>query len=325
MPPSGSNNQAINDMIQSFGTANPQDPVFSVQQDPTYQQAPVYTPPVQPQQQAPQNQQQFPQYGQPQQPQNPAGQQSVQQQPGQQQMQPQVPQIPQGPWPEYPITTPQLPTQQQDQTPAWAQQILQAMQQGGQNQQPSGQAPQVQQPRDSDAWSDQNRPRSWSEMQKAIQETAEKIADQKLVAAQTQAQQVDAEARERNLQAQAMIDQTENQLRQYGFLPPITNPVDPNDPGVAAQRELEHYAVSIKSNDLFATATTLKALHDSGMYFDTQSNSLKRRNSQSAAARAPIFGGSPSAATAQQSGPTHGQLATMSMDQLFQHGMANNQ
>lgn len=341
-----STDQAIANMVQSFDQGQPAD-MFT--QAPQYQpaaQQPVYQQPqMQPGPQMPQQPMQL-------QPQSPGGQPSVvqflpetapqqpqqpvyqqPQIPGQMPQQPQVPQLPQGPQPAYSYITPppvQIPGQpgQQQQQPAWAQELIQNVQQLQQQpgqQQPGGQQPAVQ-PGQGDTWSDTRRPTSWTEMQQAIQAEAQRVSQQTLNQWQQQQNQTQQQTQAEMDAAQTAIDQTEMQLRQYGYLPQIANPMDPNDAGIMATRELESFAIANNSNNLFAAATTLKALHDTGMFFDVYQKRLIRRGSQTVAAQAPIAGASPSISPiVSQQGPTYGQMAGMSIDQLVNAGMNNIQ
>lgn len=304
------------------------------QQQPQYQmppQAAIYAQPApasqgqgQPQYQQP-GQQQQPQYQMPYQQQPLPYQQPVYQQqqqpPAPQHQQPGQQQQPTGPQPEYPMVVPgQMPMQNQE-VPAWAAgltQTVQELQQQVQNQ-----------PQGGDDWPD--RPKTWGGLKQAIQTEAQKIAQEHIKTYQDQ-QTTAAQQQEQAMQAaNQQIDSALGNLRNGGFLPIVANPTDPNDVGKIAERELIAYAVSTGGQDaqsLLRAAPTLKALHDSGVYFDFTRNTLVRRGSQSAAAGAPIAGASPSFGNAgggQQAAPTNRQIANMSMDQLMAMGMTLNQ
>lgn len=242
-----------------------------------------------------------------------------QQQPDPNQQQP-------GQFTEQPPQPQQPPAQQQqqqnnDQPPSWAnglvekvesleEQLGQVVQQPPQQQQPTQQQQQ-------EGW----RPRSFEDIDKRIEERAQEISTKQMEAWQEQQRQ-QAEAQEKARQeADKHIDGQLEELRQNNVLPPVQNQYDPNDPGRQAQTELIAYAVNQGTDNLVAAAQSLQAHHQSGYYFDRTKNGLVRRGSQTAAAQAPIAGASPSVTGGNaQQGPTMGDIATKSLDQLMAEG-----
>lgn len=336
-----SNDQAIASMIGSFSQGSQSDDVFGAPgQQQQYQQAGGYQgyqiaqptlPPAPVQQQQfgqPQYQQQIP--GQmPQQPylqpgvQMPQQGQPQHQQPGQMQMQPV--QQPQGPLPQYQMQVPQIPVQPvQPQQPQQQQQLTQEQIQQiiAQYAQQAGQ----QQPQPGDDWPD--RPTTWGGLRKTTEQIALEKAQEVLKGHLEQQAQAENEKRAQLAQGEAELNAMEDQLRQYQMLPPIVNPLDPNDAGLLAQRELEGFAASMGTSNLWAAASSLKAHHDQGYYYDNTRRSLVRRGSQTAAAHAPIAGASPSLGpVAGQAGPSQRDLMTggLSLDNVLAQGMASLQ
>jgi hypothetical protein len=284
-----------------------QQPQQQQYQQPQYQQ-PVYNPAQQPP--APQYQQ--PQYQQPtpQVPQQGSFQQPQYQQPGQQSDGNQQ-QQPNGYPLSVPVQIPQVPGAD-DSVPQWAQTMAQQMQQIQQQQQNPNQ------------W----QPKTVADIDARITERAQEIAAASVKQMQDQQQQ---EYNQRQQQV-TVLDQQVNavygQLRQNGLLPIVSNPYDPNDPGKQAEVELLSYAVANGASDaasMARLAPTLKALHDNGMAYDHKQNMIVRRNgSQSAAASAPIAGGSPSMQGGTPSGPglTQSRLATTDLGGLMQYGLS---
>lgn len=243
----------------------------------------------------------------------PPAPQQPQQYPGQP-----APQPPTGaPASEYPIVptplqAPMMP--QQAPMPDWAQDVIDAAQA---LQNPQG-----------DDWPD--RPQTWGGLRQYMHQAAQEIAS-----AQIQQWQADQAQAAQNAAAitsaeNQRYDMAEAQLQQIGLLPAVTNPGDPNDPGRLAKRELYGYTIAMGGQgpeNLMPAATALKALHDSGVYFDVQQNKLIRRGSQSAAAQAPIAGGAPVTGGPGQggpAGPTQAQLG-QGLGALAEIGMANLQ
>lgn len=290
---------ALTGMINSFGTDPASNDVFA---QPGQQQPVIYPQPPTPTPVQPYTQQQ---------PVQPAPQQPQYQWPTAQPQTQQQPQQPIGPQPAYPVAAPVAPDP--NQIPAWAQGLAESVQ----NLQQQIQQPPA--PQNNDDWPD--RPTSWGGLRQAMQSEAERIAQEKLENYKQEQAQQQSQQEAQIQAAQTAIDTAENQLRQQGWLPPITNPMDPNDPGLNAQRELEAYAIRLGSADLYAVAPQLKALHDSGYYYDRMQGQLVRRGSQTAAAQAPIAGASPSVSSPAAQGPTQKDLATMSLDQLMQRGL----
>lgn len=287
-PDSDNTNSAVSGMIQSLDPAPSNQDIFQVPA-PQQPQSP-YQLPIAPQQ--PAQPQVFPQqqYQQPQNPQLPVGQQS-----------------------EYPISgQPPLPTPPTD-VGALVEQIQNLQQQVEQIN--SGSQPQ----QDSD-WPD--RPQTWGGLKQAIQTEAERISQSQIANLQRQQEQQAAAKQDAQKAADQAIDSAIGQLRQVGYLPPIVNSTDPNDAGKMAERELIGYTVAMGSNNLAAAAGPLRALHDSGYYYDTAQSKLVRRGSQTAAAQAPIAGGNPNIAAPQGGGLTARQLATMNLDQVMQMGLS---
>lgn len=95
------------------------------------------------------------------------------------------------------------------------------------------------------------------------------IIDTKLQEVQTQNQQVNQQATEQEQKNQQYIDNTVGQLRTAGYLPPVTNQFDANDPGKQAENELLGYAIyGLGSTDLVKAAQELKFRHDAGFQYD---------------------------------------------------------
>lgn len=244
----------------------------------------------------------------------PPAPQQPQQYPGQP-----APQQPTGaPASEYPIVPmPLQPTTmpQQAPMPDWAQDVIDAAQ-ALQNQ-PAG-----------DDWPE--RGQTWGEFRRAVQTEAAAIADAKIKEWQAEQAQATQQASAMTTAMNQQYDMAEMNLQQLGLLPAVTNPGDPNDPGRLAKRELYGYTIAMGGQgpeNLMPAATALKALHDSGVYFDVQQNKLIRRGSQSAAAQAPIAGGAPVTGGPGQggpAGPTQAQLG-QGLGALAEIGMANLQ
>ncbi|UOF78680.1 eukaryotic translation initiation factor 3 [Caudoviricetes sp.] len=171
-------------------------------------------------------------------------------------------------------------------------------------------APQVINPRTAPQTFD---PQDWGDVQKFIQDEAQRIANETITNAVSQQEADRAAEQESMRQADFAIDTAITQLTAQGYLPPIANPNDPNDPGKLAQTELFGYAISLGTDNLNAVAPNLYALHQSGYYYDTTKGALVRKGSQTVAAQAPISGATPSITATNAPTLTMGQLANMDL------------
>lgn len=212
----------------------------------------------------------------------------------------------------------QLPGQQQEQIPTWAQGLIEQVQQMQNNG-----------PQDDQPWDDNNRPRTWAEMQQAIEKTADARAQALVQGITNQQQQEAQQAAVLQQQANQNLDIVENQLSQMGVLPAVVNPADPNDPGKLARQELYAYAIAMGASEpqnLGPAAMSLHTMHQNGQYFDRTKNAIVTRNSAAPGAFAPIAGagatmaGGGAAGGGQVTGPTVGQLATMNLSSIAQMG-----
>jgi len=114
----------------------------------------------------------------------------------------------------------------------------------------------------------ETRPTNWSE----FEEYMENKIDSKLSEQEKAQLERTQESDKLQDEVDKYIDDSLNNLRQAGQLPPVANPADPNDQGVAAQKELVGYANYLGTANLNAVATELNQRHQRGERFDWQSN-----------------------------------------------------
>lgn len=172
----------------------------------------------------------------------------------------------------------QQPTPQPNQQPqapafdpnAFKQEVIDGVKQALQPQQPQ-QAP-------APAPQNQNQPQyfnknydDWGVLEQdtkaLVQDVVKEQIDQ-LTQQNTEAQRL---AAEREKQTEEAVDKTFNDLRGAGYLPPVVNKFDINDPGKQAEHELLGYAVYLGTSDLVKAAQELKFKHDTGLRYDYQS------------------------------------------------------
>ncbi len=225
------------------------------------------------------------------------------------------------PQPAYPINPlPAVPDA--NQIPEWGQQLAQAVIQMQNN---NATPPQPDKP-----WDDNNRPRSWEEFYQAVNEMTDKKAAAKIGEFMQQQQSEAQQSAAAQAQVDQQLDTIEGQLVSTGLLPAVANPNDPNDPGRAAKAELYAYAIATGGSEpqhLAPAAATLRALHDSGWYFDRGQGKLMQRNSATPNAWAPIAGGAPSmpgGAPIPSTGnaPTNREFGTMPLANIVALGAA---
>lgn len=145
----------------------------------------------------------------------------------------------------------------------------------------------------------------WGAVFDDVDKRAEAIVDQKLAEREQAIQTTNQRAQEQEQQNQQYIDNTVTQLRGAGYLPPITNQFDPNDPGKQAETELIGYAVyGLGSTDLSKAAQELKFRHDAGFKFDPNSKQFVQVSQPNNDPNSGMFGNLP--VTPDQSQPQFG-------------------
>lgn len=106
----------------------------------------------------------------------------------------------------------------------------------------------------------------------------QELIDKAFLEREQQQQQTTQQVNQQELQNQQYIDNTVNQLRSAGYLPPVTNQFDANDIGKQAENELLGYAISLGSTDLAGAARELKFRHDAGFKYDYASKGFVQVN-----------------------------------------------
>lgn len=123
---------------------------------------------------------------------------------------------------------------------------------------------------------------------------AEAIVDARLAELQQESVQTNEQLNQQEQQNQQYIDNTVNQLRQAGYLPPINNQFDANDPGKQAENELLGYAVyGVGSTDLVKAAQELKFRHDAGYKYDYNAKNWVQVNQPTGDPNSQMFGNLP--------------------------------
>lgn len=116
-------------------------------------------------------------------------------------------------------------------------------------------------------------PKSWDEIPAMVQSEASRIAKETIDARDK------AEETARNRQSneerelEKQIDDQLIKLERDGYLPPVSNPNDYNDPGVATRRELLGAASFMGTPELDKVAGTLAELHKRDIVFNSQTKS----------------------------------------------------
>lgn len=134
----------------------------------------------------------------------------------------------------------------------------------------------------------------WGVLEQDTKALVSDAIDSKLQEVQQQAQQSTEAATQLETQNQQYIDNTVGQLRQAGYLPPVTNQFDANDPGKQAENELLGYAIyGLGSTDLVKAAQELKFRHDAGFKYDYSGKQFVQVNQPSNDPNANMFGDLP--------------------------------
>ncbi len=133
----------------------------------------------------------------------------------------------------------------------------------------------------------------WGAVFEDVDKRAEALINKKLEERDQQAQQASKQVTEQEQANQQYIEGTVNQLRQAGYLPPVANQFDLNDPGKQAENELLGYTISLGSTDLVSAAKELKFRHDAGFKYDYQNKQFVQVNQPSNDPNANMFGNLP--------------------------------
>lgn len=134
----------------------------------------------------------------------------------------------------------------------------------------------------------------WGSVFEDVDKRAQAIVDAKFAEREQQNQTVQQQVQQQEQQNQQYIDSTVNQLRQAGYLPPVANQFDANDPGRQAENELLGYAIyNLGSTDLVKAASELKFRHDAGYKFDPNTKQFIQVNQPSNDPNGGMFGNLP--------------------------------
>lgn len=118
----------------------------------------------------------------------------------------------------------------------------------------------------------------WGAVFEDVDKRAEAIVNKRFEEAAQQAQQTTQQVTQQEQQNQQYINNTFSELRNAGYLPPVTNQFDANDAGKQAENELLGYAISLGSTNLVSAAKELKHRHDTGSKYDHQTNQFVQVN-----------------------------------------------
>lgn len=130
-----------------------------------------------------------------------------------------------------------------------------------------------------DAW----KPSSWDDV---VNKTAKTVLEG--IQTTTQEQQTEAQKAQENQRKVDQYVETElGKIEASGYLPPITNVADDNDPGKIARRELIGLAIAANSDNLGLLAQQLYAAHQGGYSFDYQKGQWVPSNQVGKPATAP--------------------------------------
>jgi multidrug efflux pump subunit AcrA (membrane-fusion protein) len=162
-------------------------------------------------------------------------------------------------------------------------------------------------------------PKTWEQVrQDAANDAYQRMDTERKQREQQQTAEAQRQVNE-EAQMEAEIDRALQALEQNGYLPPVYNPNDFNDPGVAARRELLGAASHMGTPELDKVADTLTQMHRSNMLFDTQTKTYISAEGSLAplpGKNAPV-GNSSTSSPSRFNGPTTRELRNASMDDLI--------
>lgn len=161
---------------------------------------------------------------------------------------------------------------------------------------------------------EEDRPRTWAELNKRIEDKAAEKAQQ-LYDERAQAQANATAAQEDAVkEVEKQLDAQVLQLEQAGVLPQVANKLDKNDAGRMARSELFGYAYAMGTTNLIPVAQTLQKFHERGLRYDPRAGDFVATNSPGG--NAPIAGGTPGGATPNNTMPSPDFFRKHSLDEV---------
>jgi multidrug efflux pump subunit AcrA (membrane-fusion protein) len=164
------------------------------------------------------------------------------------------------------------------------------------------------------------KPSTWDDIPALVDKRAGEIAQKTLEARDQAIQQREQKRLDEEAELERQLDNSLIQLERSGYLPPVGNPNDYNDPGVAARRELMSAAEHMSTMELDKVADTLSELHRNNMVFDSSTKryiSAEDSLTPLPGKYAPVGNSSVSAPSTSFAGPTAAELRGSSMDDLI--------
>lgn len=132
-------------------------------------------------------------------------------------------------------------------------------------------------------------PQSWADVENFVNEKIQQGVQSGIQGFQNDIQTQAQQEQKAKQEVDQALDAAVANLEQQGYLPPIANPNDSNDPGRVARRELYGVAAKLGTTDLNAVATTvLPVYHAQGKMYDPITDSLIDANPAVPGRQAPI-------------------------------------
>lgn len=123
-------------------------------------------------------------------------------------------------------------------------------------------------------------PADWKSVRAEMKETSAKVTRETLekIEADKQAA-IEAEAEKRR-KLDEQFDAQINEAQESGFLSPIVDKDNPEDPGLLERREMFAIAAKLGTPNLKGVAESMKKMHDKGLYYDYQKGEYVDRNAK---------------------------------------------
>jgi hypothetical protein len=111
-------------------------------------------------------------------------------------------------------------------------------------------------------------PPTWKDLRTEIRTEAERIADEKYLSKIEEEKQLIEVQKTAEKEWDDKFEKEAAQAVEQGFLPPVVNEKDHNDPGNAARRDLFGFAHFMGQEDLLKVADIVKTYNNQGKHFD---------------------------------------------------------
>jgi len=158
-------------------------------------------------------------------------------------------------------------------------------------------------------------PKTWSEVDRRIEEKARLEAEAKLAEKEREIMATREEEAKIRETIDKEFDKQLAEMEKAGIIPPIQNMDNPDDPGKACRREVFGYAAVLGTTNLKKVGEALQREHERGYVFDVRSGRFLRSRTSGFGQTVPVSSSSGRSGSGKRTIP-YKELHNLSMDEL---------